>query len=66
MFKKINVKAIVIAIVFGGLVSSGTYFFIPPTQEAYACSESRIISRILFCIDGSSIHGGTFTTYCDG
>ena len=24
-----------------------------------------IIQRILFCIDGSSISGGTLTTYCN-
>lgn len=26
----------------------------------------NIISRILFCIDGSTISGGTFITYCNG
>lgn len=25
----------------------------------------NIISRILFCIDGSTISRGTFTTYCN-
>ncbi|MDC0551308.1 hypothetical protein OAO40_05180 [Amylibacter sp.] len=26
----------------------------------------HIISRILFCIDGSSISGGSLSTYCNG
>jgi len=25
----------------------------------------HIISRILYCLDGSSISGGTLTTYCN-
>ena len=32
--------------------------------DAHA-DDSHIISRILYCIDGSSISGGTLTTFCD-
>ena len=39
------------------------------SSTAYAqyngCDEDRIISRILYCIDGSSISGGSLTTFCD-
>jgi len=68
MLTNINAKKIFTAIVFGGLVSSGTYFFMPPPQPAYAetCDESYIIRLILYCIDGSTISGGRLTTYCDG
>lgn len=68
MLININAKKIFTAIVFGGLVSSGTYFFMPVPQPAYAetCDETFIIQRILYCIDYSTISDGTFITYCNG
>jgi hypothetical protein len=63
-----NVKALILGIVLGGMISFGTYFFLPPPQTAYAksCDESYIINRILYCIDGSSIRGGNLSTSCNG
>ena len=63
-----NVETLILGIVMGGMISFGTYFFLPPPQTAYAgsCNERRIISRILYRIDGSSISGGSLSTYCDG
>ena len=34
-------------------------------SPAYA-DDYNIISRILYCIDGSSISSGTLSTYCNG
>jgi len=34
-------------------------------ERAYA-DDDYIISRILFCIDGSSIRDGRLITYCNG
>ena len=63
-----NVKTLILGIVMGGMISFGTYFFLPPPQGAYAgsCNEKYIIQRILYCIDGSSLSGGNLITYCDG
>ena len=33
--------------------------------KAYADDDSYVISRILFCIDGSRITNGRLSTYCD-
>ena len=34
--------------------------------EPAVASDSYIISRILYCIDGSTISGGSLSTYCNG
>ena len=34
-------------------------------SEAQA-DHSYVINRILFCIDGSTISGGSLSTYCNG
>ena len=36
MFKKLEVKTLVMGIVMGGMVSFGTYFLLPPPDNAYA------------------------------
>lgn len=68
MNKNMNIKTVTTAIVFGVMVSLGTYFFIPQPRDAHAqsCDESYIINRILYCIDGSTISGSNFSTYCNG
>jgi hypothetical protein len=37
----------------------------PPQYSSNCCDEDRIISRILFCIDGASIRNGKISTYCN-
>ena len=64
MLKQVNVKTIVTAIVFGATVSVGTYFFLPPPTEAYACSQSTVQSTIKWCMDGARISNGRISTYC--
>ena len=64
MSKKIEVKTLVTGIVMGGMVSLGTYFFLPPPQDAFACSESDIVSAINYCMDGARIRGNRISTYC--
>jgi hypothetical protein len=63
-----NVKTLILGIVMGGMISFGTYFFLPPSQSAYAgsCNENHIIRRILYCLDGASISSGSLSTYCNG
>ena len=36
MSKKIEVKTLVIGLLVGGMVSFGTYFLLPPPQDAHA------------------------------
>ena len=58
-------KALPLAVAFllGYVVSDVVDLNLVP--EAHA-DDDYVIKRILYCIDGSSINGGTFITYCDG
>ena len=58
-------KALPLAVAFllGYVVSDVVDLNLVP--EAHA-DDDYVIKRILYCIDGSSINGGTLITYCDG
>ena len=56
MLKKLNVKTIVTAIVFGGTVSLGTYFLLPPPQNVYAsncATYNDVVMAIRTCLNGA-------------
>ena len=57
----------VIALCLSVLVvtSTGKYFI--EDAQASSCDEDRIIHRILYCLDLSTIsESGSFSTYCNG
>ena len=65
MMKDIYTRSVltVIAVCLCALVAiNGREFVI---EDAYA-DDSYIIRTILYCIDGSTISGGSLTTYCNG
>jgi hypothetical protein len=51
--------------VFAFMVLKGSTEPPPPPQYSNCCDEDRIISRILFCIDGGSVGGESISTYCN-
>ncbi len=68
MMKDIYTKSVltVIAVCLCVLVAKNASQFVIEDVQASDCDEGYIISRILHCIDGSYISGGTFSTYCNG
>jgi hypothetical protein len=64
MLEMKNMKTIVSAILFGAIVSAGTYFFVPLPKDASACDSYQIRNDISYCMDGATISGGTISTYC--
>ena len=60
------------AILIGSFMIAVSFLFFPPPAKVNAgtCDESYIINstvqKILFCLDGASISGGSFSTYCNG
>jgi hypothetical protein len=69
--KKVDIKSFLI----GVLITTNIFFFMgfssTPTPVSTPiivksdCDEDRIISRILFCIDGANIRNGKISTYCN-
>ena len=57
-----NIKSIVI----GFLLATCMFLLMGYTsQPSCSCDEDKIISRILFCIDGATISDGRISTYCN-
>jgi hypothetical protein len=54
-------KFILTVIAVGLFVNAGIDIIEPAMAD-----DSYIIKRILYCIDGSSISGGSLSTYCNG
>ena len=54
-------KFILTVIAIGLFVNAGIDLVEPAVAD-----DSYIISRILYCIDGSSISGDSLSTYCNG
>ena len=62
-----NAKTLVLGIVMCGMVSFGTYFLLPPPQDALAqsCATKSDVKRAInYCMDGARIIGGRISTYC--
>jgi len=61
-FKSLLIGILVTTLLFLTIGASPT-----PTSTIVKsdCDESAIISRILYCIDGSSIRNGKLVTFCD-
>ena len=65
MFKNTNLKRVSSTLIFGALMSVGTYFFIPTPSASYACAEKREVrSAIRQCMDGAIIRDGKIYTDC--
>lgn len=59
-----NYSKIVLTIIALGLwIQIGLSLNLVNTAEA---DDNYIIQRVLYCIDGSSISGGSLSTYCNG
>ena len=54
-------KFILTVIAIGLFVNAGVSVVEPAVAD-----DSHIIQRILYCIDGSDVSGGTLSTYCNG
>ncbi len=67
MLKSKNIKTVLLGVTIGMLITLSVYFLIPPPNKAHAssCDEDRIISRILYCLDGARVSGGRLSTYCN-
>jgi len=54
------------SIIIGFLLATCMFLFMGQTTQSYcSCNKDEIISRILYCIDGSRIVNGKISTYCD-
>ena len=65
--KDIYTKSVftVIAICLCVLVAQNAGDFVIEDAQAGTCNENKIISRILFCLDGSRVSDGRLVTYCN-
>jgi hypothetical protein len=65
--KDIYTKSVltVIAVCLRLLVANNARESFIEDVQAASCDEHYIISRFLYCIDGSSISGGRLSTYCN-
>ena len=59
-----NLRTLATGAVVGILVYGGAYFFMPPPQKAYSCTEPQLYYAIKDCMDGATISGGRIRTRC--
>ena len=62
-----SLRLLLLAIAVGFWMNAAALWVRPVTVQATsaAVDDEYIIERILYCIDGSRIRDGRFTTYCD-
>ena len=61
VLRQLSLQNILLGIIGICLVLITVKLYITPVLA----DDYYIISRILYCIDGSSISGGSFSTYCN-
>jgi len=67
MLQNVNVRILIIGILMGSMISAGTYFLLPPPQNAYAqnCARSYdVVQAIQRCLDDATVRYGTISTNC--